>query len=194
MKASGSFLGRKKVKNACVPCTRSKLGCDQTRPCRRCLKRGIGDQCIDKGPLAPVDAIVLEHADMQNIITAQELSVAVEDDDNDVDQQEEYSFKNNDNNELITYKGDFIPVHHHGSDQFMSMDNVSFDILKDNSSNSSLLSDHFSEMIQSYESQKLKTQPSPFFSLGIFKEQHFEPQNVIEFADSFESDIDINQK
>jgi hypothetical protein len=39
---------RKKVKCACLPCIKAKTGCDSARPCLKCVKRGIADQCIDR--------------------------------------------------------------------------------------------------------------------------------------------------
>ncbi|KAL7665294.1 Zn(2)-C6 fungal-type domain-containing protein [[Candida] zeylanoides] len=39
---------RKKVEMACVYCRRSHMICDDTRPCQRCIKRGIGSLCYDE--------------------------------------------------------------------------------------------------------------------------------------------------
>lgn len=59
--ASGSKK-RKKVIAACVYCRRSHMNCDESRPCKRCIKRGIGHLCHDQhqpqsiktnSPLAP---------------------------------------------------------------------------------------------------------------------------------------------
>lgn len=38
---------RSKVRNACVGCKKVKTACDEERPCRRCIRLGIEDQCID---------------------------------------------------------------------------------------------------------------------------------------------------
>jgi Fungal Zn(2)-Cys(6) binuclear cluster domain len=35
------------VKSACVNCRRSKVACDEYRPCARCMKRGVADTCYD---------------------------------------------------------------------------------------------------------------------------------------------------
>ena len=39
---------KKKVEMACVYCRRSHMICDDTRPCQRCIKRGIGHLCYDE--------------------------------------------------------------------------------------------------------------------------------------------------
>lgn len=39
---------KKKVKIACVYCRRSHMICDDSRPCQRCIKRGIGHLCYDE--------------------------------------------------------------------------------------------------------------------------------------------------
>ncbi|EGV61755.1 hypothetical protein CANTEDRAFT_131251 [Yamadazyma tenuis ATCC 10573] len=39
---------RKKVDIACVYCRRSHMICDNSRPCSRCIKRGIGHLCYDE--------------------------------------------------------------------------------------------------------------------------------------------------
>ncbi|ODQ47428.1 hypothetical protein PICMEDRAFT_31285 [Pichia membranifaciens NRRL Y-2026] len=41
---------RKKVGSACVYCRRSHMNCDESRPCKRCIKRDIGHLCHDDGP------------------------------------------------------------------------------------------------------------------------------------------------
>eukprot|EP00761_Pharyngomonas_kirbyi_P003625 gb/GECH01003629.1/.p1 GENE.gb/GECH01003629.1/~~gb/GECH01003629.1/.p1 ORF type:complete len:748 (+),score=179.23 gb/GECH01003629.1/:1-2244(+) len=38
---------RKQVKKACTNCRRTHMSCDDSRPCKRCVKLGIGDQCKD---------------------------------------------------------------------------------------------------------------------------------------------------
>ncbi|ORX38878.1 hypothetical protein BD324DRAFT_295567 [Kockovaella imperatae] len=38
---------RKKVAKACLTCQKSHLTCDEKRPCTRCVKKGIGDQCVE---------------------------------------------------------------------------------------------------------------------------------------------------
>ncbi|BEI86509.1 hypothetical protein CcaverHIS002_0607960 [Cutaneotrichosporon cavernicola] len=38
---------RKKVAKACLACQKSHLTCDENRPCNRCTKKGIGDQCVE---------------------------------------------------------------------------------------------------------------------------------------------------
>lgn len=40
---------RKKVVSACVYCRRSHMNCDESRPCKRCIKRNIGHLCHDDG-------------------------------------------------------------------------------------------------------------------------------------------------
>jgi len=45
---SNFLSGRKKVRKACVPCSKSKIGCDFQRPCTNCVRRGVSDQCCDK--------------------------------------------------------------------------------------------------------------------------------------------------
>ncbi|KAN0065478.1 hypothetical protein ACQY0O_001314 [Thecaphora frezii] len=42
---------RKKVKKACIFCKRSHMPCEEARPCRRCIKRGIPGLCRDAEPL-----------------------------------------------------------------------------------------------------------------------------------------------
>ena len=39
--------GQKRVISACAQCKAGKVKCDSDRPCRRCLYRGIGEQCVD---------------------------------------------------------------------------------------------------------------------------------------------------
>eukprot|EP00475_Leptophrys_vorax_P035027 TRINITY_DN5729_c0_g1_i1.p1 TRINITY_DN5729_c0_g1~~TRINITY_DN5729_c0_g1_i1.p1 ORF type:complete len:448 (-),score=98.34 TRINITY_DN5729_c0_g1_i1:311-1654(-) len=39
---------RKKMRLACVPCAKSKQGCDALRPCTRCVKKGTPELCLDK--------------------------------------------------------------------------------------------------------------------------------------------------
>lgn len=39
---------RKKLEIACVYCRRSHMICDESRPCQRCIKRGIGHLCYDE--------------------------------------------------------------------------------------------------------------------------------------------------
>lgn len=41
---------RKKVKKACVFCKRSHMPCEEARPCKRCVKRGISHLCRDAEP------------------------------------------------------------------------------------------------------------------------------------------------
>lgn len=38
---------RKQVVLACTSCRSSKTACDDSRPCHRCIARGIGDSCVD---------------------------------------------------------------------------------------------------------------------------------------------------
>eukprot|EP00743_Colponemidia_sp_Colp-15_P005144 GILK01005536.1.p1 GENE.GILK01005536.1~~GILK01005536.1.p1 ORF type:complete len:562 (+),score=70.53 GILK01005536.1:97-1686(+) len=38
---------RSRVSNACVPCRRSKVSCENSRPCFRCVKHGLQTQCQD---------------------------------------------------------------------------------------------------------------------------------------------------
>jgi hypothetical protein len=38
---------RRQVKNACTNCQRACKKCDDARPCLRCVKYGIGDECVD---------------------------------------------------------------------------------------------------------------------------------------------------
>ncbi|KAK6456069.1 uncharacterized protein RJT20DRAFT_96297 [Scheffersomyces xylosifermentans] len=45
---SASKKRKKKVEIACVYCRRSHMICDETRPCQRCIKRGIGHLCYDE--------------------------------------------------------------------------------------------------------------------------------------------------
>ncbi|KAK6886668.1 Regulator of drug sensitivity 2 [Candida tropicalis] len=39
---------KKKLEIACVYCRRSHMICDESRPCQRCIKRGIGHLCYDE--------------------------------------------------------------------------------------------------------------------------------------------------
>jgi hypothetical protein len=39
---------RRKVQCACYPCVKAKRGCDLERPCSRCVKKGIPEQCLEK--------------------------------------------------------------------------------------------------------------------------------------------------
>ncbi|EPQ30711.1 uncharacterized protein PFL1_01612 [Pseudozyma flocculosa PF-1] len=48
--ADGKKESRKKVKKACIFCKRSHMPCEEARPCRRCIKRGISDMCRDAEP------------------------------------------------------------------------------------------------------------------------------------------------
>ncbi|KAK8847352.1 hypothetical protein IAR55_005209 [Kwoniella newhampshirensis] len=38
---------RKKVAKACLACQKSHLTCDEQRPCTRCVKKGLADQCVE---------------------------------------------------------------------------------------------------------------------------------------------------
>ncbi|WWC86981.1 uncharacterized protein L201_001862 [Kwoniella dendrophila CBS 6074] len=38
---------RKKVAKACLACQKSHLTCDEQRPCTRCVKKGMADQCVE---------------------------------------------------------------------------------------------------------------------------------------------------
>lgn len=38
---------RKQIKTACTPCRKARKGCDHARPCQRCVKYTIQEQCID---------------------------------------------------------------------------------------------------------------------------------------------------
>jgi hypothetical protein len=39
---------RRKVQCACYLCAKAKRACDLERPCSRCVKKGIPEQCLDK--------------------------------------------------------------------------------------------------------------------------------------------------
>ncbi len=47
---------RKKVKKACVFCKRSHMPCEEARPCKRCVKRGISHLCRDAEPASAAGA------------------------------------------------------------------------------------------------------------------------------------------
>lgn len=47
---------RKKVKKACVFCKRSHMPCEEARPCKRCVKRGISHLCRDAEPVGSAGA------------------------------------------------------------------------------------------------------------------------------------------
>ncbi|SOV07828.1 related to RDS2 - Regulator of drug sensitivity [Ustilago sp. UG-2017a] len=47
---------RKKVKKACVFCKRSHMPCEEARPCKRCVKRGISHLCRDAEPIGSTSA------------------------------------------------------------------------------------------------------------------------------------------
>lgn len=38
---------RRQVKNACTNCRKACKKCDDARPCLRCVKYGISDNCVD---------------------------------------------------------------------------------------------------------------------------------------------------
>ncbi|KZV79210.1 hypothetical protein EXIGLDRAFT_661304 [Exidia glandulosa HHB12029] len=38
---------KKKANRACFHCQKAHLTCDDSRPCQRCLKRGMGDSCVE---------------------------------------------------------------------------------------------------------------------------------------------------
>ncbi|EJD01908.1 uncharacterized protein FOMMEDRAFT_86828 [Fomitiporia mediterranea MF3/22] len=44
---------RRKVNHACVYCRRSHMTCDDSRPCKRCVKRDIGHLCHDERKPVP---------------------------------------------------------------------------------------------------------------------------------------------
>ncbi|PWY98960.1 hypothetical protein BCV70DRAFT_121574 [Testicularia cyperi] len=46
----GKKESRKKVKKACIFCKRSHMPCEEARPCKRCVKRGIPELCRDAEP------------------------------------------------------------------------------------------------------------------------------------------------
>ncbi|WVQ97975.1 hypothetical protein IAU59_005095 [Kwoniella sp. CBS 9459] len=43
----GEHKARKKVAKACLACQKSHLTCDEQRPCTRCVKKGMADQCVE---------------------------------------------------------------------------------------------------------------------------------------------------
>ncbi|SPO23978.1 related to RDS2 - Regulator of drug sensitivity [Ustilago trichophora] len=47
---------RKKVKKACIFCKRSHMPCEEARPCKRCVKRGISHLCRDAEPVGSAGA------------------------------------------------------------------------------------------------------------------------------------------
>eukprot|EP01138_Halocafeteria_seosinensis_P005248 gb/GECG01005365.1/.p1 GENE.gb/GECG01005365.1/~~gb/GECG01005365.1/.p1 ORF type:complete len:218 (+),score=22.29 gb/GECG01005365.1/:1-654(+) len=47
-RSSSDVTATKRVKRACVPCSKSKTKCDDGRPCQRCLRKGISAQCVDR--------------------------------------------------------------------------------------------------------------------------------------------------
>jgi len=47
MMATGMKLKRRQVKNACTNCQKACKKCDDERPCPRCVKYGIADECQD---------------------------------------------------------------------------------------------------------------------------------------------------
>lgn len=47
MMPPGMKLKRKQVKNACTNCQKACKKCDDERPCTRCVKYGIADDCQD---------------------------------------------------------------------------------------------------------------------------------------------------
>ncbi|KAI9226204.1 MAG: hypothetical protein DHS80DRAFT_19109, partial [Piptocephalis tieghemiana] len=38
---------RKQVRQACSNCQKASRGCDEARPCRRCVHRGLSDTCVN---------------------------------------------------------------------------------------------------------------------------------------------------
>lgn len=46
-KASGRPLRRKKASRACSHCQKAHLTCDDSRPCQRCVRKGLAEQCVD---------------------------------------------------------------------------------------------------------------------------------------------------
>ena len=38
---------RKKASRACYHCQKAHLTCDDSRPCQRCIRKGLADQCVD---------------------------------------------------------------------------------------------------------------------------------------------------
>lgn len=40
-------IKRKQVKKACQHCRRSHTSCEDKRPCKRCIKLGLEDTCVD---------------------------------------------------------------------------------------------------------------------------------------------------
>jgi len=38
---------RKKASRACYHCQKAHLTCDDSRPCQRCVRKGLADQCVD---------------------------------------------------------------------------------------------------------------------------------------------------
>jgi hypothetical protein len=47
MMTAGMKLKRRQVKNACTNCQKACKKCDDERPCPRCVKYGIADECQD---------------------------------------------------------------------------------------------------------------------------------------------------
>lgn len=45
--ATGRKLVTKKAAKACLSCQKGHLTCDDQRPCTRCVKKGMGDQCCE---------------------------------------------------------------------------------------------------------------------------------------------------
>lgn len=47
-----SVIKKKKVKFACVNCRKSKTACDNERPCRRCISKGLEDSCTNNSKIS----------------------------------------------------------------------------------------------------------------------------------------------
>ncbi|KAF7295166.1 Zn(2)-C6 fungal-type domain-containing protein [Mycena indigotica] len=46
--SAGPPKKRRQVKNACTKCQKASKGCDDSRPCRRCVRYGFGiEECVD---------------------------------------------------------------------------------------------------------------------------------------------------
>ncbi|PWN39693.1 hypothetical protein IE81DRAFT_368895 [Ceraceosorus guamensis] len=61
---------KRKVGTACIYCRRSHMTCDESRPCKRCIKRDIGHLCHDEATQSSVSAANPRRGSSSAIATA----------------------------------------------------------------------------------------------------------------------------
>ncbi|ORY59753.1 uncharacterized protein BCR38DRAFT_445402 [Pseudomassariella vexata] len=60
-KPAAQRMKRTQVSRACARCRRLQKGCSEVRPCQRCVKTGLAEQCLASGIAPPLQPPAREH-------------------------------------------------------------------------------------------------------------------------------------